>query len=176
MYTEQQMKYRKKPVVIEAIQLLPSSILQVYEFIYGKVDTNSPQFRDKWDDYEAIIRREGLRLKTPESDGETQVASMGDWVIKGVKGEFYPCKPDIFELTYETPSTELPPLNSEELMRLLESLTPGGSEYVNDPQACVEFVRQERQSVVPFIKKLNARIKELEAIITPEASGADGNK
>lgn len=44
------------------------------------------------------ITGEKLSIKTTEG---TMTASLGDWIIKGVKGEFYPCKPDIFDLTYE---------------------------------------------------------------------------
>jgi hypothetical protein len=44
------------------------------------------------------IEQRSLSIRTLEGD---HTASMGDWVIKGIKGEFYPCKPDIFEMTYE---------------------------------------------------------------------------
>lgn len=95
--------YRKKPVVIKAIQLREDNIKKVYEFIHGagSIKTDSRIAEDRWQDYENIVRQEGLRLKTLESDGETQVADIGDWIIKGVEGEYYPCKPQIFEKTYE---------------------------------------------------------------------------
>lgn len=101
------MKYRKKPVEIEAIQLLntPQQILEVTKFIAGKDDighNSSPIASDKWDDYLNICKEKGgIYLKTLESDDSVQKADFGDYIIKGVKGEFYPCKPDIFELTYE---------------------------------------------------------------------------
>lgn len=97
-------KYRKRPVVIEAIQLLPQSIKQVYEFIHGHPpfkNNASNMDEEKWWEYELLVKKFGIRLKTLESDGETQVASMGDYIIKGIQGEFYPCKPDIFDQTYE---------------------------------------------------------------------------
>lgn len=99
------MKYRKKPVVIEAVQLLPQTIKQVYEFIHGHPPLKknpSAMDEEKWWEYELLVKEEGMRLKTLESHNETQIASIGDYVIKGVKGEFYPCKPDIFEETYES--------------------------------------------------------------------------
>ena len=77
------MKYRKKPVVIEAVQWTGSNRDEIKEFV--------PE--DKRD-----IRPEGLVLFTLEGHC---YASFDDWIIKGVKGEFYPCKPDIFEMTYE---------------------------------------------------------------------------
>ena len=96
------MKYRKKPVVIEAKQLTEQTIKEVYEFIHNTtVVLDSFISQEKWLDYELIVKNEGLRLKTMESDNETQIAKMGDFIIKGVEGEFYPCDPDIFKKTYE---------------------------------------------------------------------------
>jgi hypothetical protein len=99
-------QYRKKPIIIEAIQLKDNqkSIYEVTTFINGaKPDTSSCMMAsDYWDSYLDLCKKSGgIRLKTLESDNETQIASFGDWIIKGVNGEFYPCKPDIFEKTYE---------------------------------------------------------------------------
>lgn len=83
------MKYRKKPVVIEAIQFLDDAkrISELQEFA-GK---------DLRVDYSS---KDNPVLKIDTLEG-TMTASVGDYVIKGVNGEFYPCKPDIFEKTYE---------------------------------------------------------------------------
>lgn len=78
-------KYRKKPVVIDAIcnQDNPSDVAE----FFGEDRDNRFGFKDGvW----SILTLEG-----------TMDAQKGDWIIKGVKGEFYPCKPDIFEATYE---------------------------------------------------------------------------
>ena len=80
-------KYRKKPVVVEAVQWLGNNFSELIEFIGGKEE------RDKID-----IHSHGLYIKTLE--GNMKVNDK-DFVIKGVKGEFYPCKPDIFYETYE---------------------------------------------------------------------------
>ncbi|MFM6927003.1 MAG: hypothetical protein ACKOX6_00975 [Bdellovibrio sp.] len=79
--------FRKKPVVIEARQLTPDNIRTLESWCNGSI--------------------KGIRLPVEEQvidiqtrEGEMR-ADMGDWIIKGVKGEFYPCKPDIFQLTYE---------------------------------------------------------------------------
>jgi len=77
------MKYRKKPVVIEAIQFNGENQGDVAEFMGEMIRTNF--FPD-------------ILIET--LDG-TMKANIGDYIIKGVKGEFYPCKPDIFEMTYE---------------------------------------------------------------------------
>lgn len=103
-------KFRKKPVVIEAIQLLndPMIIKQVEEFIEGHpIHLSHPVGSDKFDEYVEIIRKQGGRkIRTLESHDADLLASFGDWIIKGVNGEFYPCKPDIFEKTYELVSEQ----------------------------------------------------------------------
>ena len=100
------MKYRKKPVVINAIKWDGSrkSTKEVLEFMGQKVDRRLQISCDKFDEYVAIAKNEGLTIPTLE-DGDDKrakhVASIGDYIIKGIQGEFYPCKPDIFEATYE---------------------------------------------------------------------------
>ena len=97
-------KFKKKPVEIEAIQFTKTNVKEMFEFINGKnsVDNSSCLMAvDYWDNYASGIIKDGYSFKTLESDGETQKATLGDWIIKGVKGEFYPCKPDIFLLTYD---------------------------------------------------------------------------
>ena len=93
-------KYRKKPVVIEAIQLVGhrKDIKEILEFMGQKVKIESQVCNDKFDDYVNIVRENGMTIQTLE--GKHQ-ASIGDYIIKGVKGEFYPCKPDIFVMTYD---------------------------------------------------------------------------
>lgn len=81
------MKYRKKPVVIEAVRI-----------------TGIPQVMPEW--WTRAVMSEkvlptadgGAIIRTLEGD---MTADPGDWIIQGVKGELYPCKPDIFEATYE---------------------------------------------------------------------------
>lgn len=90
--------YRKKPVVIEAIELRYDNISDVLDFMVGK-----NKFEDSFEDsrLEVIdsVRQTGkLKINTLEGD---VVASIGDYIIKGVQGENYPCKPDIFKQTYD---------------------------------------------------------------------------
>ena len=81
------MKFRKKPVVIEAMQLTLETHQKVKNWCGG----------DTWS--EPPMRQvTGLSLDTLEG---TMFARYGDFIIRGVMGEFYPCKPDIFEATYE---------------------------------------------------------------------------
>ena len=97
-------KYRKKPLVIEAIKLRTNNIKEVEEFIGDKkIVFNCDMSREKFEEYKDIVRNNGLKVKTLE--GEV-IASIGDYIIKGVIGEFYPCKPDVFKKTYEKVESE----------------------------------------------------------------------
>lgn len=89
------MKYRKKPVVIEAIQWTGLNLEEIKEFvgeslIYDIIDT-------AWKVGEGAPH---VNMKIHTLEGDMEV-SKGDFIIKGIKGEFYPCKPDIFEKAYE---------------------------------------------------------------------------
>lgn len=88
------MKYRKKPVIIEAV--LWDGELATYHKLQ---DMGMPAQASRSSDNKVYA----LQIKTLE--GFLQ-ASVGDWIIKGIKGEFYPCKPYIFEATYELVSNE----------------------------------------------------------------------
>ena len=84
-------KFRKKPLVIEAIQYRPHyNCHEVNMFITG----------DRMWDREPCVETENDEWAIETLEG-TMWAQPGDWIIKGVQGEFYPCKPDIFEATYE---------------------------------------------------------------------------
>lgn len=78
--------YRKKPVTIEAVQFTGENIAAIWDWagagaVYGPTEESASAFID-----------------TLEGRME---AKPGDWIIRGVQGELYPCKPDIFEATYE---------------------------------------------------------------------------
>lgn len=77
-------KYRKKPVVIESMQYSRDNLFEVLRFL-GDAD-------------QGVGEADRVLIGTLEG---TMTASVGDYIIKGVAGEFYPCKPDIFEATYE---------------------------------------------------------------------------
>lgn len=77
------MKYRKKPVEVNAIQWNGNNALEILSFCN-----------------EAYIDVDNYTLKIKTLEG-VMVANRGDYVIKGIQGEFYPCKPGIFEMTYE---------------------------------------------------------------------------
>lgn len=87
------MKYRKKPVVIEAIQLRQDTLTELYDFLEI---TGKGSFLDCG---HGIDPTDG-KFKITTLEG-VHVANIDDYIIKGLKGEFYPCKPDIFEASYE---------------------------------------------------------------------------
>ncbi len=86
-YGDKPIRFRKRPVVIEAMQFNDDNKNQVFNWItcncYPAWDANG---------------NPALKIQTLEGD---MIANLGDWIIKGVKGEFYPCKEDIFLATYD---------------------------------------------------------------------------
>jgi hypothetical protein len=88
------MKFRKKPVVIEAVQWTGNNLEEVLEH------TGVHESARDWsiERFRAKVDADGLKIFTLEGDMR---ATVGDWIIRGVKGEVYPCKPDIFATTYE---------------------------------------------------------------------------
>ena len=97
------MKYRKKPVVIDAVRWTGTNAEEVIAFIADGHENFDHLPRDSNDPHihQGIghCPSEGT-LDIPTLEG-TMTARAGDWIIKGVKGEFYPCKPDIFAATYD---------------------------------------------------------------------------
>lgn len=88
-------RYRKKPVQVEAIQWLGNNSLEIVEWI----NHNGGNAR-------YLADSDTIYIGTLEGPLTT---SLYDWIIKGVAGEFYPCKPDIFEQTYELVESWEPP-------------------------------------------------------------------
>ena len=87
------MKYRKKPVVIEAVQWTGENLDEAMMFCAG--DATYELMRQGNSELVIATLEDGAGLEAKH------VASRGDWIIKGVQGEFYPCKPDIFAATYD---------------------------------------------------------------------------
>jgi len=77
------MKYKKKPVVIDAVQFTGDNGDEISKFMQCQFP---------------FLENGNLKIGTLEG---VMTANPNDWIIKGVKGEFYPCKPDIFKTTYE---------------------------------------------------------------------------
>lgn len=85
-------KYRKKPIVIEALQFREGNFQEILNFSLGKAKRRIA--------YEGntLIETNTIDISTLEG---VMNATEGDYIIKGIENEFYPCKPDIFEKSYE---------------------------------------------------------------------------
>jgi hypothetical protein len=87
-------RYRKLPVEINAIRWSGTNLREVIDFT--GLHPSAEQWT--WEEYAEVVRTKGLKIFTEEGPMK---ASVGDYIIRGVKGEFYACKPDIFWKTYE---------------------------------------------------------------------------
>lgn len=85
-------QFRKKPVVIEAVQWHGANVQEILDF-----GMTGPQ--PSWGD-DFTVNSEASEVYILTKEGK-MTASLNDWIIRGVQGEFYPCKPDIFDATYE---------------------------------------------------------------------------
>ena len=90
------MKFRKKPIVIEAVQYYNLNHHEIETFIGKKIE----QELESETAYLAGKAAPSFSLIIPTLEGDHK-AMPGDWIIKGIEGEFYPCKDSIFKKTYE---------------------------------------------------------------------------
>ena len=110
-------KFVKKPVIVEAIQYNGINITEVEDFIGAKLPS-------VW------LYVEDTQLLIPTLEGDMKV-SKGDYVIKGIKGEFYPCKPDVFEKTYDVVEDGVRPQTFGEKAVGI-TFNPSGSDEVHE--------------------------------------------
>ena len=110
-------KFVKKPVVIEAIQYNGINSTEVESFVGAKLST-------VW------LSVEDTQLVIPTLEGDMKV-SKGDYVIKGIKGEFYPCKPAVFEKTYDVVEDGVRPQTFGEKAVGI-TFNPSGSDEVHE--------------------------------------------
>ena len=100
------MRVRKKPVEVEAVQLTWSTWNEMCDFAgVGKLSDGKPEgcyIDEDGNGTDSATSELGLRIPTKEG---LMLTREGDWVIRGVAGELYPCKPDIFDRTYERVDT-----------------------------------------------------------------------
>lgn len=157
-------QYKKKPVVIEAIQFVDDSdrLLEIQEFMGGGL------LRVNYEDPENPF----IRIETLEGEMKAMV---GDYIIKGVNGEFYPCKPDIFKKTYdeEKETTFLDRLHIElkDLYSKMDKLVPfidsGKIDEVVTNKYQNHLLRLQHRIMSRYINVLECRIGRLDG--SPEA-------
>lgn len=144
------MKYRKKPVEIEAVQFIdtPERIKEIAEFMGGELHVN---YEDKDNPY--------IQIETPEG---TMKASVGDYIIKGVKGEYYPCKPDVFEATYYCVDSPLDRMEVEvnELACKLNKLDTfmNSDKYISLPNDIIGLLNIQYGAMMAYGHALQVRI------------------
>lgn len=95
--------YRKKPVEIQAVKWTGENLFEVISFTDSRPSISGTHAGMKWEEYADLVARDGLKIFTLEG---VMSASIGDFIIRGVSGEHYPCKPDIFDMTYESVTDE----------------------------------------------------------------------
>lgn len=91
--TTNQWTYRKKPVEIEAVR-----VSDIARHAHAEWDVLPPWVQVKWRDGSLTIQAAQVLVSTLEGQ---MIGGADDWIIRGVKGEIYPCKPDIFAATYD---------------------------------------------------------------------------
>ncbi len=96
------MRYRKRPIIVDAVQWTPETTQELIEFAGSSFDVLTPQEQRDCDDPEATAQVYDVLHST------WILVYTGDWIIKGIKGEFYPCREDVFLATYERESTPEP--------------------------------------------------------------------
>lgn len=90
------LKYRKKPVVVEAVRWTGSNLEEIRNFVGSDLIEECVELFD----IKRTLKEMLVDIAIDTLEGTMRV-DYGDYIIKGVKGEFYPCKPDIFLATYE---------------------------------------------------------------------------
>ena len=153
------MEYRKKPVVIEAFKY---GIDYVPDWFMDKVTSNEiityvgTDIRDSSEYYCEIKTLEGIMR-----------GNCGDYIIKGVQGEIYPCKPDIFEMTYEMKAREVePPI----VKQLLDEITPEQLDKIDKQmkQTAVKWLIDELEKYELYSKISYMCLGEIEIALDME--------
>ena len=160
------MKYTKKPVIIDAIQVKANNFDRICDFMGCTPEqvlnpmSDIDKFGDSRDPYLGVI------IETLE--GKMQ-ANIGDMIIKGVKGEFYPCKPDIFKATYDKAPADYKDRMRVEYYDLNERWNKLGAFFqtaaygnLNDKQKAL--LEAQHKAMTEYRKVLEERIK-LEGIV-----------
>lgn len=91
-------KFRKKPVTVEAFQFNGRNGNEIFDWVFAIAGGDCPDMTWHHGELDGHLEPARMLIYTPEG---VMRASIGDYVICGVRGEFYPCKPHIFYLTYE---------------------------------------------------------------------------
>lgn len=110
------MKYRTKPFEVEAIQWTGSNIEEIKEFVGDSLEYTVKKYKHEHgkESYE-LINEIVVKINTLEG---VMTASVGDYIVKGMLGEFYPCNPKVFETKYEPIYTSGPSISTNEYSKV----------------------------------------------------------
>ncbi len=154
-------KFRKKPVVIEAVQWKGNNDIEIMEFMKNNCL--------RWQTEHDPDKKE-LIIHTLEGDHH---ANINDWIIKGVHGEYYPCKPDIFEKTYEPASlSTLSPDGMVEEIKFEICKAINGDDTSCLPKICPLI--EDKFNCAYKLPALNSAASHVISLITPSLSKAQG--
>ena len=153
------MKYKKKPVTIDAIQVKANNFDRICDFMGctpGQVLNPMSDIDECGDSRDPYL---GVIIDTLE--GKMQ-ANIGDMIIKGVKGEFYPCKPDIFKATYDKVSADYKDRMRAEHYELNERVNKLSSFFQtaifgNLSDEKKELMRQQHEAMRKYLDVLGKR-------------------
>lgn len=152
-------KYRKKPVVVEAVRWTGSNLEEIRNFVGNDLIEN---YIEHFDIERALIKQTlaGIAINTLEG---TMMVNYGDYIIKGVNNEFYPCKPDIFEQTYEEVIDDNKEQKETYLSKYLRENNCSYEEFVKDQEMYDGFCPVTLESPCPRMDCMecwNREIKE----------------
>jgi hypothetical protein len=173
----EKMKYTKKPITVEAIQWTGRNFSGLWNWAYVYGERHVLQAGTGWNKARPIPPDE--RLVTVLTLNGPVEASVGEWIIKGVEGEFYPCAPDIFEATYSPYDPALIPEADAETARLkaqVERLREamGRIETLTDDAITgmtLAFPLQNGSYVDSRLQKIRAQIGVARAALSEEQNG-----
>jgi hypothetical protein len=150
--------FRKKPVVIEAVQLTWDTWSEVCDFV-GADGIRGLQAHEVREIYPAIEVDAGkIYALIPTLEG-LHLATQDDWIIRGIKGELYPCKPDIFAATYEPASEQESPTQSHRRSTDFET----ESEFI---LYALERLMSQQDDLNTAVAKLQADVSTLTGTVT----------
>ena len=151
-------KYRKKPVVVEAVRWTGSNLEEIRNFVGSDLIEDCVELFDTKRELKKMLV--GIAINTLEG---RMRADYGDYIIKGVKGEFYPCKPDIFEQTYDEVIDDNKKQKETYLSKYLKENNCSYEEFVKDQEMYDGFCPVTLESPCPMMDCMecwNREIKE----------------
>lgn len=134
--------FRKRPVVVQAMRFVgdPHDLLNVYSWVERHIGAYNSMTADQVPDIGVSIDSQNGDLLIMTLEGEMR-CMYGDWVIRGIHGEFYPCKADIFDKTYELIEED----NKDEIPEMIEELRKVSDKPLSPYQEMVQAIDKIEQ-------------------------------